>query len=250
MARRRNRRKGQQQTPATKDEARNQKRWFVSATGWGFELSLGSGTSQPVGQKVKRSASFHPDSKALAYNFTTNVVHNTVYWWNALAGVTQGTGMGNRLGDRIMLENLSIRVLVSNGGNASTLIAGSFRIMLIASSYKYATSTINTGSLVAANILYGTTSTDFVTCATDPHECRVICDHVVTLQPSVVGGQIQELIALDCSPMTWYEYESATNVGVAANLYWIVIPDQFAGVAGTTVVGNATGQTLAIWTDA
>jgi len=227
----------------------NQKRWFVSAAGWGFALTLGSGTQQSTGSKAKRSVSLPASTKQISYNFGSNFTHNTVYWFNALSGITQGTTSASRIGDRVKIENLSVSVLCNLGGNSNPAVSTTFRVLLVGSSSQFATSTLGTGSLTSAYLFMGNTSPDLSVCATDPHLCHVLCDETITLDPMVTSAQPQRLMSLDCMADAWYEYQIGTNVGVAANLYWVFIGDQFAGTAGTTVVGNITGQARVLFND-
>lgn len=228
---------------------RHTRRWFVSATGWGLSLSLGSGANQPVGKLQKREIDVTPDSKYLSYNYSSNVTYGTLLWFNALAGISAGTGTGNRIGERIFVENLSNRLIFSNSGATTANSGVTFRVLLVASTYKYSSATLTSGSFTSANVFMSPIPTDQAIAITDPRECKVLCDEVVSIKPSISGQVEQEYLHMACDFNSWYEYETATSNGEVANLYWVIIGDSIYGTPGTTVAGNVIGQSTVLFRD-
>lgn len=222
-----------------KSKSKNlQRRWFVNATGWGFNLSLGSGVDQNTGAKVKRSYNATPDSQINHQTSTAAVKHDTLYYFNPLAPITQGTTTSNRLADRIYVENISIRNILSNVGADSGINMKSFRILLIASSTGgVATSWSAGGAIGLANVFrqYGGNNTIALP---DPQLCRVLCDETITFGATVASQQTQMVMNVDCTVGEWFEYQPGTAVGIAANLYFILIANEQNATVGTTVLGQ------------
>jgi hypothetical protein len=232
-----------------KGAKRNDKRWFVSATGWGFALTLGSGSEQAVGTKTKRSFIGSDDSKVISNTFQIAPTYQDIYAANALAGITQGTTTTNRIGDRVFIENLSIRLLFNSVGAAFPLSGTTWRVMLVGTSIASSAVNLATGVLARTALFIAPGGNDAVN-VLDPRLVHVLCDEVVTIQSTNGTGTAQAYKEIDCTVKSWYEYQPGTAVGVAANLYWIVLADQFGGTAGVTVGGTAYGNTLAVFSDA
>lgn len=218
-----------------------QKRWFVNATGWGFSLSLGSGLDQASGSKVKRHIEA-PDTSQINH-FTSQVIVNNdnCYVINPLSGISQGTSTSSRMADRIFITSLSLRTICSNTGATHADWYTSFRFLLIASTQQ----NTNSGWSSAANVGLANVFRQFtganVVALPDPQLCRVICDQTITIQPMITGTSCQQILNLDCSVNEWYEFQPGTSVGVAANLYWILVPSQ-VNIANNVPVGE-------VWSD-
>lgn len=231
---------------------KNAKRWFVNAAGWGFELALGSGSHQPIGTKTKRSISASSDSKRNFLNNIgqSNLVQGTMYYLNPLSQIAQGTSTSNRIADRIFIENLSIRVLISNVGSTSGNSGATFRFLLVASTAQTAATAGFTsgGGFTAANVFMQNSNQPSLA-VVDPQLARVLCDEVVTLQPTVASSNPQDYFNIDCPVNAWFEYQPSTTVGVAANLYWIMFTDIYAGTPGTTVGGSIQASSLVVFRD-
>jgi hypothetical protein len=220
-----------------------QRRWFASATGWGFHLSLGSGSEQQVKSKAKREIEVSDKSQLSFSTTTVSPTHNTLYSFNPLYSISSSAASGGRIGDRIFVENVSIRNLISNASAADTGNGKSFRFLLVASTAQSNNTTWSTANVNAANFFRQDTS-DQLLSVPDPQLCRVLCDEVVTLQATIASQQIQYYHHMDCAVNEWFEYQPGTGLGIAANLYWIVIAEEYGTTTGTTVIGTTTTSSL------
>jgi hypothetical protein len=224
--------------------AKLKRRWFANATGWGFSLSIGSGASQPVGaSKTKRSLNLGDETQLVFGTTTVSPTHNTFYSFNPLIGISSGAGTSGRLGDRIYLENVSIRCILSNASSSDAINGKSFRFLLVASTAQSNNSTWSTANINAANVFRQDTSDQLLSVG-DPQLCRVLCDEVVTLQAMIAAQQIQYYFTLDCPVKEWFEFQPGTGLGVAANLYWVLVAEEYGTTTGTTVVGTVATSFL------
>lgn len=222
----------------SKSKASLQRRWFASATGWGFHLSLGSGVNQTQGSKGKRAVDASLDSQIFHNTTNTSMTHDSLYVFNPLAGITQGTTTSNRLADRIFIENISLRNLATSVNSTNPLNTHSFRIMIVASTADLINTVWTTaGTITLANVFrqYGSNN---VIALPDPQLVRVLCDEVITIGSTAVGQQTQAVVNLDCPVNEWFEYQPGTALGVAANLYCLCVPNEANGIIGSTIVGQ------------
>jgi len=230
---------------------KRERRWFVNATGWGFELAVGSGSTQATGSKARRSLVMAPDTKlASQIQFINSATHGTQYWFNALGSITQGVTGLTRLGDRIFLENLSLRLLVSNGPSITPQNCFSYRVMLVASTAQFVTTPFTSGSFTQANVFNAPLPTGNYSCGVpDPRLCRVLCDEMFTLNPSTTAGFVQHYLHMDCVVNSWFEFQASLQVGVAANLFWVFLPEVYGGTVGATVVLSCSGTSAVTFRD-
>lgn len=228
---------------AVKGSNKLQRRWFASATGWGFALSIGSGSEQMAKSKVKRELMLG-DKTQLSFGTTTiSPLQNTLYSFNPLYAISSAASSGGRIGDRIFVENVSIRNIVSTASATDSGNCKSFRFLLLAATVQSNNTGWSTANVNAANFFRQDTS-DQLLSVVDPQLCRVICDEVVTLQPTTAAGQTQYYHHMDCNVKEWFEYQPGTGLGVAANLYWILLAEEYGTTTGTTVIGTVATSAL------
>lgn len=227
------------------------RRWFATASGWGLQLSLGSGDASP--NKSKRSVAISDDGRYYVRQFNVavaNFTHNTIYTHNLMSGVAQGTTQATRLGNEVLVKNISCSFSVDTAGAAFPLSGIAIRFMIVALTQQY----------TAVDLTSGVGSSDMFTGSTvllsiarpDPRLCRVICDDVVHVQPTVSTttgySGVVHTFSLGCAVNQPFEYRAATSFGTAANLYLLAIPVTSNGANGTTTVCSISGDVVVSFT--
>jgi hypothetical protein len=215
------------------------RRWFANMSGWGVSLQLGSG--EPT--KGKRSLAVSPESKFFASNLSiTGALHNTLYSYNPLSVITQGTGANQRIGAGIKLKGISFKFCVETGGGPTT----AWRVLLVASTYQGGLP--NFGSVLnSGHLFYATTGLSFVNAHVDSRIAKVVCDEVIRLEPN--GGSAVNCGFIDCVLDFPFEYQTTSSYGVNSNLYLVVVPHLPLGTNGVSNCGNIQGEVITCWTD-
>jgi hypothetical protein len=217
------------------------RRWFADMSGWGVSLQLGSGEPS----KGRRSL---PASIEAKFNTTavtvSNGLCNTLYTFNPLSVITQGTGSNNREGAGIHLKAVSFRYNLESPGSSSV----TWRMMLVAATPQF--NMANFGSGIGSNQLFLSASYNNVLVPhVDSRLAKVLCDTTVMVQPSVTGVQVDSTGFFDCEINMPFEFQSSGVYGTASNLYIIVMPYIPGGTTGSTPCGSLTGEVMTCWTD-
>jgi len=223
----------------SKDKA---KRWFASASGWGLALALGSGADAST--KSKRSVALAEDSQlSFSSGQITGVgwLDNTLYTYNPVAAITQGTAVGNRIGNSIFIKDMFLNMFfdTSTATNpSSTLIV---RVMLLALPAQYNPAPF-AGVGVGSTDIYATGASTFgILGRLDPRLCRVMCDQLVEVKPSVLVGALSlgciKTASVGCAINQSFDYRGATAFGELANLYWVITGHSAGGNGGVTQDG-------------
>jgi len=218
------------------------KRWFASASGWGLSLALGSGAEAAT--KSKRSVPLAEDSQL---SFSSGQItglgwlDNTLYTYNAIAAITQGTAVGNRIGNSIFIKDMFLIMLfdTSTATNPSSTLM--VRVMLLALPAQYNPAPF-AGVGVGSTDIYATGASTFgVIGRLDPRLCRVLCDQLVEVKPSVLVGALSlgtiKSASIGCAVNQSFDYRAATAFGELANLYWVITGHSAGGNGGVTQDG-------------
>lgn len=221
------------------------RRWFADMSGWGLSLQVGSG--DPV--KGKRSLPVNPDSKFLAtYVSVGNATHDTLYSYNPLSVIVNGTGPSQRIGSAIKLKGISFRFTVDGVVSSTTANPTIWRVMLVASTVQGNVANFGT-VLGSSNLFFSTAVTLPVNSHVDSRVAKLICDQTFETKPRIAATPDNLAGFVDCEINMPFEFQSGSVFGVSSNLYLVVTPHVAAGVSGTTVAGNITGEVLVCWTD-
>lgn len=220
--------------------ARNQRRWFAEASGWGLNLALGSADSRNKGRRSFPSGSDDQIDNSQTIVTTANFLHNTIYTANALSVITQGTDQMSRIGNAIYIKAIHGTFRFDPFGSVAPASGAYVRIMLVESTTATAVANFTSG-LGSTDLFYGST-TMLTVARPDPRICNVICDELCKIAPrvSVAAGTgcLGEVMItnLGCVINKRFEYRAATGFGTASNFYWILIPDTSGGATGVTTV--------------
>lgn len=234
-----------------KPKASLNRRWFANMSGWGLQLSLGSGDASAG--KTKRSIGISPDGRLYVKQSNVavaNFLHNTIYTHNVMLGIAQGTTQSTRLGNEVFVKNIQCSFWVDTFGAVAGMSGISLRIMLVALTQQY-TAVDFTSGVGSSDMFFGS-ATLLTVARPDPRLCRVLCDDVVHIQPSVPTGVgangVLKAFSFGCAVNQPFEYRAGTNFGSAANLYLIAIPCVSGGVNGTTTVAAFGADTVVSFT--
>lgn len=225
------------------------KRWFAEASGWGLSLSLGSGTDKPKG---KRSLNTSPNSQFYVQsqsNTPANFLHNTLYTANVMSPIIQGTGSNQRIGNNVYVRAVHGTFSFDTAGSTNPASELKVRIMLLASTVQSTASTFNSG-LGSTQIFFNTSSGNLTTSRPDPRVCKIICDEIITVTPSVTTAALSgclgglQVTNVGCVLDQEFQYREGTVFGTAANLYWVVLPFTSGGVTGTTTCATMASDII------
>jgi hypothetical protein len=216
-----------------------------------LQLSLGSGDASPG--KAKRSVAVPSDGRIYFHQFNVavaNFAHNTIYTHNLVSGITQGTTQSTRLGNEIFIKNIQGSFSFDTAGAAFPLSGIAIRLMVVALTQQYASVDFTSG--VGSSDLFAGSSVLLTVARPDPRLCRVICDDVIHIQPSVstttgYSGTVKTF-SLGCAVNQPFEYRAATVYGTAANLYFLAIPVTSNGANGTTTVCSLAADIVVSFT--
>jgi hypothetical protein len=212
------------------------KRWFVGASGWGISLEAGSGDNS---SKIKRSMiNSKPDTRILVVNGTVaaaGFTHNTLITSNPLYLISQGTGDSNRIGDTIHVDSISLKLLFDTATATIGAAGIKTRVMLIACTAQYAVTAFTSG--VGSTDMFYASSTNLLTTRLNPRLCKVLCDEIIDVKPTVANIGALGYGHIECKVDAPFEFRTGTNYGTAANLYLVMVPYVVSGTSGVTTCG-------------
>lgn len=227
------------------------KRWFATASGWGLQLSLGSGDASPG--KSKRSLGTGVDTRFYVRQFNVavaNFTHNTIYTHNLMSGIAQGTTQSSRLGNEVTIDTIYSSFSIDTAGAAFPLSGISIRFLVVALTQQYSAVDLTSG--VGSSDMFFGSSVLLTVARIDPRLCRVLCDDIVHVQPTVSTttgySGVTRAFSLGCTVKQPFEYRAATSFGTAANLYLLAIPVTSNGANGTTTVCSLSGDVVVAYT--
>jgi len=225
------------------------KRWFVAASGWGLNMSAGSSDGNQLKKRDFQYANGDVNIKTNNFAISgASYTHNTIYTFNPLAQITQGDGEASRNGAAIGLKTMSMRGVMSNDASTNTNNTKNLRVLLLASSVQSDPGATLGSGLGATDIFYNTTFPALYT--PNMRLVKVLCDQVVELQPTIGTAIVSKYFEANCAIDQTFEFRTdASKYGTSANLYWVVLPYQDAGVSGTTQMGSLTCEFVTVFTD-
>lgn len=164
----------------------------------------------------------------------TALTHNTLYCWNPIVGIAQGTAYGNRIGDEIHVDSIKVNSLLTCNVTSPQI----YRLMLVKSTKQY--NVPNWGSALGTNNLFiGGTGAGITPCGIlDPKLCTLVWEKEFKLIPSIASQVnytcIRETIHIDQK----FVYQTNSNFGKNNNYYFVLVGYVDGGVTGTTSVGK------------
>lgn len=222
---------------ANKAGAGLSKRWFANMTGWGVSFQVGSGEPQ----KSRRSLPVSSDQRFLATSLTQAMTHNTIYTFNPLSVITQGTAGYQREGNGIQLKGISFRFTLESWPDKSSVV----RLMVVASTKQFSSAGLGAG--LGSGDLFFSGTVNSVVGHVDSRLAKVVCDVTYELKPRT-ATQLDVLSdCFDCEINVPFAYQSASSYGESANLYLIATACTPNGVTGTTNCVTLIGETLVSW---
>jgi hypothetical protein len=175
-------------------------------------------------------------------SYTTNgtvaasgVTHNTIYTANVLNGISQGTGDGNRIGDSIHIDHITLNCLLDTATGSSNVVPVKLRVMLLACTAQYTQASFGSG--LGSSDLFYATSTNLLISRLNPRLCKLLCDEIIHIQPTVAAVGTVGYGHINCKVDAPFEFRTGTQYGTAANLYLVTIPYVVGGTSGTTQAG-------------
>ncbi len=229
----------QRKLPASKA-----KRWFVQAGFGPFSLSFGNGAGASSNGKGKRSIPTHGEEKFISSLVSlTNGLHQTVYSFNPLAQIVQGTSGGQREGDVIHLDRIVVNAAISNAGSAATF-GIDMRVLILVTTSQFNPSSSAYGSGIGATDLFFNPSNPYVSLV-DPRRAWILCDEYHHITPKFSTEVEDKQCTLECQINKPFEYSGKSSTyGVSSNIYVVLVPYAFNATAGVTIVGSVDSSVL------
>jgi len=230
--------KKNKQTKQKQTAGKKSKRWFAGASGWGVEVYAGSDTNPS--SKSKRSViPMTPSTKFSTTNGALGagaVLHNTIYTHNICYPITQGTADNLRIGDFIRIKTVSCTFQLDPSTGTTPGNGAAVRMMLVASAATITSVTFSSG-LGYTNLFYPS-SQSLLTANPNPKLCKVLCDEIYfTVPPGITGAGLM-YGNIHCKVDSPFEFQPSTSLGVATNLFLVMIPYGPNGTTGTTTIGK------------
>lgn len=171
--------------------------------------------------------------------FGAGFTHNTIYSLDVTAGVIQGTGLGQRIGDFAHLEALKV-----NGYYASPTATNQpvqYRTLVLLSTVTGIPAGPGFGSILGASDIFfvGTGSTQQTAAIVNPRACIVLDDRQFVINDLVVGTSqfVQYEYTVQIKRQQDYREVSGRLFGKKYNLYVVTIASINLGTTGTTQTG-------------
>jgi hypothetical protein len=225
------------------------KRWFAGASGWGVEVYAGSDSSSSL--KGKRSVvpqppstKFNSQSAAIGAG---SVLHNTVYTHNICTPITQSTADNGRIGDFIRIKMVSCNIQLDPSTGTTPGNGNAVRIMLLAS--PVTSTAVGFSSGLGSTDIFYTAPGSLLVANPNPKLCKVLCDEIFfTVPPGITGAGLL-YGNIHCKVDSIFEYKPSVQLGVATNLFLVVIPYGPNGTNGTTTIGKLDYEILVSFED-
>jgi hypothetical protein len=225
------------------------KRWFAGASGWGVEVYAGSDSSSSL--KGKRSVV--PQPPATKFNSQSaaigagSVLHNTIYTHNICTPITQSTADNGRIGDFIRIKMVSCNIQLDPSTGTTPGNGGAIRLMLVAS--PVTSTAVGFSSGLGTTDLFYTAPGSQLIANPNPKLCKVLCDEIFfTVPPGITGAGLL-YGNIHCKVDSIFEYKPSVQLGVATNLFLVMIPYGPNGTTGTTTIGKVDYEILVSYED-
>lgn len=161
--------------------------------------------------------------------------HNTIYTWNPMNTVTQGTAQSNRLEDEVHLDAVKIRMFQNGPTSLNTV---TYRLMAVKSSISYTNSTFYSGFGTSDLFMAGTGTTYTTTGIIDPKKVTLLWDKEWTMTPYASSQALAKIITETVKFNQKFIFKPGTQVAKDKNIYFVFISSIIGGTTGTTATGN------------
>lgn len=222
------------------------KRWYFSA---GAKLPIVGQTNISFGSGSLNKRSFTGKVKATELRLAETKrklvqqasisagTQNTLYTFNPLGNIAQGSGVFNRVGDKIYVKGIDLRLHFYGKNQNDTR----FRFLIIKHDDEYLGGSDSWGSgFGSTDIFYN--YQDALLAQSDPRKVQILHDEIITLpRQSAYDGNLQMTSVLKdmyVNVSQQQQYVTGTNFTKSKNLYFVCIPHREEGISGTTAVGS------------
>lgn len=234
------------------------KRWYFSAGAklpivGQTNISFGSGSlnKRSLTSKIKATELRLAETKRKTVTNASipTSTHNTIYTFNPLGNITAGTAVSNRLGDRIFVKGINVRLhLFSPYADQDV----KYRFIVCKHDDEYLSASDAWGSGLGSSQLFYNYN-DGVIAQTDPRRVHIIHDEILQLPRMSVSATPAQNVSLlkdmYINVSHDQQYVTGTNFNKKQNLYLAIIPYRVGGTTGTTICGQVDMSAVVTFKD-
>lgn len=241
---------GFKRKPAARSRKRFNAKWKL---GLGVRTPFGSGNisfDSKVAKAVKNIEIRNAEPKhKIVTNLTQTMLHGTLYTYNILGNITQGTDYSNRIGDTIDLEHFRYKSHFYRTSTASNAVW--IRYWIIKHDTEVGTASDAYGTGINYSDIQLVASPSAPCQILDPKKCYVVQEDMFQLPTQDVASKVTSVckdINLNFNHKR-FTYKSSSNYASKGNYYLIVTSHVEGGTSGVTGTCTVEGTVNTIFKD-